>query len=135
MVVHQANGALIQYDTTGKQYMQIDPSVGILHNAPQVDVGSADKTHTDPANSAPMKYNKVNETVPQGTIIIPEPMSLPNLLKVYNMVQSVADICELVYACGKAMNAFMTGNDRRMTEVGSENYGTPAGDVGKSINA
>ena len=135
MVVHQANGALIQYDTTGKQYTQIDPSVGILHNAPQVDVGSADKTHTDPANSAPMKYNKVNETVPQGTIIIPEPMSLPNLLKVYNMVQSVADICELIYACGKAMNAFMTGNVRRMTEVGSENYGTPAGDVGKSINA
>ena len=134
VVVHQANGALIQYDTTGKQYTQIDPSTGIQHNAPQVDIGGADKAHNDMITGVPMKYNKVNEFVPQGTILTPQPMSIPNLMKVYNMVQSVADLCELTYVCGKAMNAFMTGDDERMSEVGGGNYGKPVGNAGKSID-
>lgn len=117
MVISDDAGTLHAFDATGKQYLAMSGNSGIEVAATQFDTGHAEKTTTDDQGRY-MKYNTVNETISQGTIVIPSPASVPNVTKYLTLIQSVVDIVDLSVVMGKAIYLFATNDIDGLEELG-----------------
>ena len=108
VIVHQGDGTLIMFDNTGKQYTMMHPSTGFVVNSANIDIGQANenKDHL----GVPMQFNKVNNTVPQGTILTPQPWLIPNIAKFLALSIMIVDIVDLTITCGDAVYTIL--NDK-----------------------
>jgi hypothetical protein len=117
VLVHQQDGKLYLFDSTSKQYMTFTPE-GMQFKGSSVDIGTADEERkTFAYMGLDQKENKVNDVVPQGTILTPQPKTVPNIAKVLNTILSITDMIDLVSVCASAVKEFDdTGNATKATK-------------------
>lgn len=105
------SGKILMFDNSGKQYVGLDGQEIKLHGN-EVNTGNASEGRD--FLGIPSTKNQVNDFVPQGTIVSPQPRLIPNIAKVINTIYTIKDMIELIKACKDAVNVI------KSTEAGSE---------------
>lgn len=103
LLVHQNDGKIYMFDSSGKQHIAMDGEK-VQIQAAEIDQGQA-KIGVDMAGfPIPMEENQINNFVPQGTIVSPQTKLVPNVLKTINTISSIVGLIELVVACKSAVD-------------------------------
>lgn len=106
VVVSQGSGTVSMFSGDGKQNLNFTQGSGLEVNVASFNIGSAaQEVDTMQYGGTPQIYNPMTPMVPQGTIITPQPATLPNVQKVINFVATLADMIDLVTACSDAVKA------------------------------
>jgi len=128
MAINQRAGSVYLFGNDGKQNMNISPGGGVKMNAATVDSGSAQKELTTMNyGGMPQVENPMNNVVPQGTILMPQPRTVPNVLKILNMVATIVDMADLIKACSDAVKAVKTAQGAEEDQLLNDIYNDAAG--------
>jgi hypothetical protein len=100
VLVQQEDGKIYMFDGSGKQYIAMDGQ-RFQVQASGIDTGQALEERT--LMGFPAMKNPVNDFVPQGTIVAPQPRLLPHILKLTNTLLTITDMVDLVEACSEAV--------------------------------
>ena len=123
VLVHQQDGSMYMFDSSGKQYMAMDGQ-RIKMNATGVDFGSADIERTTMQyGGLPQKENPVNDFVPQGTILTPQPKTIPHVAMITNTLLTIYDMIDLVKTCTKAVKLIRDGKsgEEALSDIQKDN--------------
>jgi len=105
VAVNQSGGQISLFGIDGRQNMSMGPNTGIDVSASSFNTGSAmQENRTLQYGGMPQMNNPVNAVVPQGTILSPQPQTIPQIQKILNMVATVVDMIDLVKACRDAID-------------------------------
>lgn len=122
VVVSQSGGQISLFGLDGRQNISMGPNTGVDVNTASFNTGSAmQENRTLQYGGMPQMNNPVNAVVPQGTILTPQPQTVPSILRILNMVATVVDMIDLVKACRDAINVMKNteGQERenRLNEI------------------
>ena len=117
IVISDDSGTMHSHDASGKQFLAMSGSNGVEVAATQFDTGHAENVKSNMIGQY-TKYNEVNEYIPQGTILTPSPMSLPNITKYVSLIQTVVDLTDLVFTMGEAIRLFANNDMDELEELG-----------------
>lgn len=123
-LVHQPDGKLYMFDSTGKGYITIDGGRTSVKGA-AFDLGSAQEERNHKQQGFPIVMNPVLDTVPNGTIITPQPFVLPNFTRIAALVLTICDMVDLVKTCVVAVNVILGLKDESavLTEASKSSFG------------
>lgn len=117
VVVNQGQGSVHMFGNDGKQNVNIHPGGGIEMKTSSVNQGTALQENISPQYAGmPQMNNPVNSVVPQGTILTPQPQTVPQVLKILNMVATIVDMIELVKACKEAVDIIKNSDGQEEEE-------------------
>ena len=106
VAVNQGAGSIYVFGTDGKQHMNISPGGGIQMKAANIDQGNAQQELTSLGyGGMPSMINPMTNVIPQGPIVCPQPRTVPNVLKILNMVATIVDMIDLIKCCSDAVKA------------------------------
>lgn len=100
MAISQATGHVLIFDNSGKQYIAMDGQ-RVTMNASELDTGQSLEGRS--MMGFPAMKNPINDFVPQGTIVTPQPRLIPHVTKFMNMIMTVMDMVDLMTACAQAV--------------------------------
>jgi len=128
MVVNQQRGYVSLFGIDGKQQLSMRPGAGIEARTTSFDTGTAmQENRTLQYGGLPQMNNPVNSVIPQGTILTPQPQTVPMVLKILNMVATIVDMIDLVQACKDAVDVMTASSGRereqRLNEIRAEAEG------------
>ena len=133
VVVSQGTGTVNLFSHDGKQNMGFEPNQGLKVKAASVDMGGAtQEVVTMQYGSLPQMVNPMNPMVPQGTIVMPQPFTIPNMQKILNFVATTVDMIELTKACAEAVKAIRNKDQIAKDNVIKKSEG--AGTFEESVN-
>ena len=128
VAVDQKGGAVYMFGNDGKQNIQIAPGGGVKMVASSVDTGSAQKELESLGyGGMPQIMNPMNNVIPQGTIVSPQPGTIPNIIKILNMVATIVDMADLIKCCADAVKAVKKMEGREQSAELQKIQNTAAG--------
>jgi len=105
LVVSQKDNKVIMFSGDGNQDISMQPGDGIVMNSSAIDTGSASLNNTTfQYGGLPQSNNSMNSVIPQGTITSPQPQTVPNIIKILDMVATVVNMMDLITACSDAVD-------------------------------
>lgn len=125
VLISDNDGVITMFDNSGKQNFTMTGDKGASISSSQFDINSSQRASTNTMGQY-VKYNEVNEYIPQGTILNPSQMSEPNITKYLSLVQTVTDFADLLVTMTSAISEFCQNNMDDMEEIGNS---TPNSDL------
>lgn len=115
VVVNQRQGHVSLFGIDGKQNINVSQGSGVEMKTSSINTGSASQESTTMQyGGMPQMNNPVNTVIPQGTVVSPQPQTVPHVLKILTMVGTIVDMIDLVNACKDAVAVIRNtqGNER-----------------------
>lgn len=108
VVVAQGAGEVSMFSVDGKQNVSFSQGTGLNMRVASIEVGGAiHEINTMQYGGISQIENPMMAMVPQGTILTPQPWSIPNVQKIVNFIATVTDMVDLINACSTAVSAVM----------------------------
>jgi len=102
VLVHQQDGRIVMFDASGRQHVELDGR-RLRTNVTGIDTGTANiERNTINYGGLDQMENPVNDVVPQGTILSPQPKTIPYVSKILNTILPIMDMIDLVNCCAQA---------------------------------
>ena len=118
VMIQQEDGKIYMFDGSAKQYLAMNGQ-NITIKASEIDTSNV--TEGRQFMGFPAKKNPINDFVPQGTILTPQPKLLPNIAKLLNTILTITDIVDLISVCSEAVDVINEPAPTRTEQVQREN--------------
>ena len=117
VMIQQEDGKIYMFDGSAKQYFAMNGQ-NVTIKASELDTSNV--TEGRQFMGFPAKKNPINDFVPQGTILTPQPKLLPNIAKLMNTILTITDIVDLIDACSEAVHVIRNPAPTREEQIQRE---------------